>query len=129
MNSIAEPPKKTARNVAPKFDSPLPLQPISERFPALEEQEVVLTCFAPAASRVNVAGGFNDWSSEATPLKRTSAGEWAARLLLRAGQYEYRFIVDGHWTEDPRASQQVANPYGGLNSVLTVPLVIRASIL
>ena len=78
---------------------------------------------------VNLAGNFNGWRPEATPLKYTVAGEWAVRLMLRSGQYEYRFVVDGRWSEDSRASQRVANPYGGFNSVLLVPLEVRTSIL
>jgi hypothetical protein len=37
--------------------------------------------------------------------------------------------VDGRWSEDPGASQRVANPYGDFNSVLVVPLAVRMSIL
>ena len=106
-----------------------PVQPVSERFPALEEQEIILTFFAPEAREVNVAGNFNGWRPETTPLKNTGAGKWVVRLMLRSGQYEYRFVVDGRWREDPRASQRVANPYGGFNSVLMMPLAVRTSIL
>src|ERR1039457_5205197 len=98
------------------------IQPVAERFPALEEQEIILTYFAPLARKVNVAGNFNNWRPEATPLKNTGAGEWVVCLRLRSGQYEYRFVVDGRWSEDPGASQRVANPYGSFNSVLRVPL-------
>jgi 1,4-alpha-glucan branching enzyme len=112
-----------------KTNPPSPIQPVSERFPALEEQEVVFTFLAPEAGEVNVAGNFNGWRPEATLLKNTGAGEWVARLRFRSGQYEYRFVVDGQWREDPRASQRVANPYGGFNSVLLVPLDVRTSIL
>jgi hypothetical protein len=49
--------------------------------------------------------------------------------MLRSGQYEYRFVVDGEWCEDPQATQRVANPHGGFNSVLTVPLAVKTSIL
>ena len=105
------------------------IQPISERFPALEEQEIILTYFAPLARAVKVAGNFNGWRPDATPLKNTGAGEWVVHLTLRSGQYEYRFVVDGRWTEDPQASQRMANPHGGFNSVLTVPLSLRTSIL
>jgi 1,4-alpha-glucan branching enzyme len=95
----------------------------------LEEQEIILTFFAPEAREVNVAGNFNGWRPDATPLKNTGAGEWAVRLMLRSAQYEYRFAVDGRWSEDPRASQHVANPFGEFNSVLVVPLAVRTSIL
>ena len=108
---------------------PVGVQPVAERFPALEEQEIILTLLAPEAKEVKVAGNFNGWRPDATPLKNTGAGEWAVRLKLRSGQYEYRFVVDGRWTEDPRAAQRVANPYGSFNSVLLVPLDVRTSIL
>jgi 1,4-alpha-glucan branching enzyme len=98
-------------------------------FPALEEQESILTFSAPEAREVQVAGNFNDWHPEATPLKNTGDGKWVARLSLRAGQYEYRFVVDGRWSEDSQASQRVANSHGGFNSVLIVPLAVRTSIL
>jgi 1,4-alpha-glucan branching enzyme len=106
-----------------------PIQPIAERFPALEEQEVALTFYAPGARVVQVAGGFNAWSPTANPLEHEEGGEWRTRLMLKSGQYEYRFVVDGVWTEDPQAAQSAANPYGGLNSVLTVGLDDRTDLL
>ncbi len=122
-------PKKTRESAAWKIYAQSPMQPVSERFPALEEQEIILKLFAPQAREVKVAGNFNGWRPEATPLKNTGAGKWVVRLMLRSGQYEYRFVVDGRWSEDPRASQRVANPFGDFNSVLLVPLAVRASIL
>ena len=103
------------------------IQPVSERFPALEEQEIILTFFAPEAGVVTVVGDFNGWRPDATPLNNTGAGKWVVRLMH--GQYEYRFVVDGRWSEDPRASQHVANPYGEFNSIVVVPLAVRTSIL
>ena len=108
---------------------PPPIQPVSARFPALEEQEIILAFFDLEAREVNVAGNFNNWCPTATPLNNTGAGKWVVRLLLRSGQYEYRFVVDGRWIEDPQATQHVANPHGGLNSVITVPLAVKTSIL
>jgi hypothetical protein len=122
-------PKEIPESAAGKVNPQPPVQPVSERFPALEEQEIILTFFAPEAREVNVAGNFNGWRPETTPLKNTGAGKWVVRLMLRSGQYEYRFVVDGRWREDPRASQRVANPYGGFNSVLMMPLAVRTSIL
>jgi 1,4-alpha-glucan branching enzyme len=78
---------------------------------------------------VKVAGNFNAWNPDATPLKNAGGGEWVIRLLLRSGQYEYRFVVDGRWREDPQVPQHVPNPYGALNSVLALPLSVRTSIL
>jgi len=104
-------------------------QPVAERFPALEEQEIVLEFVSPTAREVKVAGEFNDWCPESTPLIKTKDGDWVVRLMLRSGEYEYRLVVDGRWIEDPEADQRAANPHGGFNSVLRVPLAVRTSIL
>lgn len=117
--------RKTAIAVKPRS----PIELVSERFPALEKKEVIFTLSAPGAASVRVAGNFNSWRPDATPLKPTGAGEWAVRLMLKSGEYEYRFIVDGRWIEDPQACQRVANPYGGFNSLLLVPLQVRTDIL
>jgi 1,4-alpha-glucan branching enzyme len=122
-------PRTAPEGTAGKDDSPSPIQPVAERFPALEEQEVIFTTLAPEAQEVNVAGNFNDWRPEVTPMKNTGEGKWVGRSMLRAGQYEYRFVVDGQWREDAQATQRVANPHGGFNSVLMVPLAVRTSIL
>jgi hypothetical protein len=122
-------PEETPETAAGKVNPPPAVQPVSERFPALEEQEITLTVLAPEAREVSVVGSFNGWRPNATPLNNTGAGEWAVRLMLRSGQYEYRFAVDGRWSEDPRASQHVANPFGEFNSVFVVPLAVRTSIL
>jgi len=106
-----------------------PIQPIAERYPALEEQEVVLTFCAPEAQSVRVAGSFNAWNPNANPLERSGAEEWSTRLRLKSGRYEYRFLVDGAWADDPQAIQTVANPFGGLNSVLEVELDDRTDLL
>jgi hypothetical protein len=41
----------------------------------------------------------------------------------------YRFVADGRWPGDPGGCQRVANPYGGFNSILKLPLEVRTSIL
>jgi 1,4-alpha-glucan branching enzyme len=95
----------------------------------MEEQEIVLTFNAPEAKEVQVAGTFNRWRPEANPLRRTQSGEWAARLMLKSGLYEYRFVVDGIWTDEPEPAQTAANPHGGRNSVLKVGLDDRTDLL
>ena len=89
----------------------------------------MLTFSAPEARVVQVAGTFNGWRPEANPLEHTGAGEWTARLMLKSGQYEYRFVVDGEWNDDPQATQSAANPHGGRNSVLKVGLDDRTDLL
>ncbi len=89
----------------------------------------MLTLIAPGAKAVQIAGTFNGWRPEANALVQTGAEEWTARLMLKSGQYEYRFIVDGVWRDDPQAVQTAVNPHGGLNSVLKVGLDDRTDLL
>jgi hypothetical protein len=41
-------------------------------------------------------------------------------LMLAPGTYQYRYIVDGVWQEDPSNPEQVPNFSGGFNSILHV---------
>ena len=74
----------------------------------------------PTAQRIAIAGTFNDWRPEATPLVPLGEGRWIKELVLPAGTYEYRLVVDGQWMPDPQAAVNIPNPFGGLNSVLQV---------
>ena len=75
---------------------------------------------APKASAVSVAGSFNGWKPGATPLSGVGSGKWAKELSLAPGRYEYRFVVDGQWIDDPRAKSFAPNPHGGRNAVVEV---------
>jgi len=105
------------------------IQPVAERFPALEPQEGVLTYYDPCAKVVEVAGDFNGWRPESNPLSATGFGEWNIHLTLRPGQYEYRFRVDGVWADDPLARNSTPNPYGGQNAVIKIGLDDRIEFL
>ncbi len=73
----------------------------------------------PFAEEVFVAGTFNDWEFRRDPMKKTKKG-WELAKYLHPGIYEYRFIVDGIWMDDPAAKIRCRNQYGGENCVLEV---------
>ena len=75
----------------------------------------------PAAAAVAIAGTFNDWRPDATPMIAMGGGRWLKELVLPPGRYEYLFVADGQWLPDPLAQESVPNPFGGVNSVITVP--------
>jgi 1,4-alpha-glucan branching enzyme len=83
-------------------------------------QKACLEFFHPLAREVFVAGSFNEWNPGATPLAAQGGGKWSAELALAPGAYEYRFVVDGEWTDDPKCPRNIANPFGSFNSVLEV---------
>ena len=82
--------------------------------------EVELTCEAPQAERVFVAGDFNHWRAGDLRLRRDETGSWKVQVWLPPGRYEYRFIVDVEWQNDPHASACVPNGFGSSNGVLLV---------
>jgi len=73
-----------------------------------------------SAQQICIAGSFNDWHPNVTPMIRLNEGEWAKELSLPPGRYEYRFVVDGQWVDDPTAAELIPNSYGTANAVLVV---------
>lgn len=85
-----------------------------------ESQRVLLELAWSGAQAVCIAGSFNGWHPSVSPMLHLSDGTWAKELVLAPGSYEYRFVVDGRWMDDPAAKDYVPNPFGGMNAVLTV---------
>lgn len=83
-------------------------------------QCVCLELVRPDAQEVGIAGSFNDWHPSVTPMIRLNDGKWAKELALPPGRYEYRFVVDGEWVDDPTATELIPNPFGTANAVLVV---------
>jgi 1,4-alpha-glucan branching enzyme len=82
---------------------------------------VVFTALYPNAGSVHIAGDFNGWQPQLTPMKKIDEkGIWQIKIPLTAGSYRYRFVVDGQWQHDPNNTSTEPNPYGELNSVLQV---------
>ena len=99
-------------------------KPISIRFHNRRRVEVPLVFLEfteTAAQSVCIAGMFNDWRPDATRMIHMGDGCWVKALSLPPGHYEYRLVVDGEWIPDPLAEDYVRNPFGGINSVLTIP--------
>ena len=84
------------------------------------EQPVEFILTLPQARTVAVAGTFNDWAIDRTPLSAGPGGTWRATVWLPAGRYEYRFVADGQWISDPTARENIQNSFGSTNSVLLV---------
>jgi hypothetical protein len=95
---------------------PLPLPDTAAADSAL----VRFVYYAPRAKSVTVAGSFNDWGLESSPLARGAGGVWTITLALPAGQHQYAFVVDGReWAVDP-AAPAVDDGLGHRNSVVAV---------
>ncbi len=71
------------------------------------------------AKKVIVAGSFNKWNEKLFSMKKNKDG-WELTLQIKPGTYEYRFIVDGRWMEDPNNIHKKRNEYNEFNSVLDI---------
>lgn len=82
---------------------------------------VVFVTLYPRAQQVHIAGDFNNWQPQQTPMEKLAgSGAWKTKLNLPAGKYRYRLVVDGQWQQDPYNEMTETNPFGEANSVLVV---------
>jgi hypothetical protein len=81
---------------------------------------VRFTLNAPSARGVALAGDFNGWRPDVTPLRRGGDGLWIVEVPLTRGNWSYSFVVDGKWVEDPLAESWRADGFGGKNAVVRV---------
>lgn len=91
---------------------------------------VEISCHAPDALTVFLAGTFNAWAPNACPMKRAAEELWHVTLQLAPGTYEYKFLVDGEWVCEPGVDEPdptllsetdcVPNVYGTANRRLEV---------
>lgn len=89
-----------------------------------EPREVLVRFRDPNAHDVRIAGEFNGWVPDKGVRSLIEAdGEarvWTKILLLPPGRYQYRYVVDGEWREDPGNPEGVPSDVGGRNSILVV---------
>jgi chromosome partitioning protein len=92
--------------------------------PRAAAREVVVQFRDRRASDVRIAGDFNGWVPDKGVRSLIEAeGEtrvWTKILQLAPGRYQYRYVVDGEWREDPDNPEAVPSNVGGRNSILVV---------
>jgi len=87
----------------------------------VEDGDTTFRVWAPNATTVSVAGGFNSWSSTANPLafEGSGSGTWSVDVAGDQRGEEYQYVIDGTlWKIDPRATD-VTNSVG--NGIITEP--------
>jgi 1,4-alpha-glucan branching enzyme len=67
---------------------------------------------AKAAQTVRLLGDFNNWDTQAPPMKRLKNGAFTATLdLPKDNQYQFRYLLDDkEWENDWAADQYVPSP-------------------
>ena len=85
-----------------------------------KERATEFSYLAPHAQSVFIAGSFNQWNMTSHPLKKDEQGTWRITLPLTPGRYEYRFVADGKWENDPFYEGCFMNELGTMNCVKIV---------
>ncbi|MHC4124448.1 MAG: AAA family ATPase [Planctomycetota bacterium] len=85
------------------------------------KEAIVFVSLYPRANEVQIAGDFNNWQPEISPLQKVGqSGIWQTKLKLSPGKHRYRLVVDGQWQQDPYNEKTELNPFGEYNSVVEV---------
>ncbi len=95
---------------------------LAQLAPSVPREAIVrFVLHAPEAQRVQLAGDFNAWKPDDSPLARGSGGLWTTTVRLAAGRHQYLFVVDGdRWVPDPTAAEIVDDGFGGKNAVIEI---------
>ena len=86
----------------------------------IKRRKVTFSFKAIDATEVILMGDFNDWDPKKHPMNRNENGVWEKAIIIPPGRYEYKFMVDGRWREDPLNDQRCSNCYGTYNNIVTV---------
>jgi chromosome partitioning protein len=124
-STIAVEPKQTIENIPPAKEEEKPPDidaKLSDYYGVNQIKDaVVFVTLYPRASSVQIAGDFNNWQPERTPMQKVgSSGIWQTKLKLPPGKQRYRLVVDGQWQQDPYNEMTEPNSFGGFNSVVEV---------
>ena len=74
--------------------------------------KVTFSVPAEEAKNVAVVGSFNEWNTEATELKKLKNGTFKGTVdLEKDNSYEFRYVVDGSYTNDEQADAYAWNEF------------------
>ncbi len=85
------------------------------------KRKVTFTLKDAPGKKIFIAGSFNKWNPNASPLSDCDQkGVYTATLRIPRGSHEYKFVVDDIWQVDPANPEFVINGHGSLNSIIVV---------
>lgn len=86
--------------------------------PGVRGNATRLSIRAPEATRVELAGDWNNWRP--VPARRAANGVWYADITLAPGEYRYAFRVDGGAWRVPEGAVTSDDGFGGKAAYVTV---------
>jgi hypothetical protein len=73
--------------------------------------------------KIYLAGNFNEWNpADPSYLMKDDDGDgvWSITVKLAPGTYQYKYVIDDKWTQDPYAPGEAPDGFGGRNSQFEV---------
>jgi 1,4-alpha-glucan branching enzyme len=86
----------------------------------IKRRKITFSLESTDAKEVILMGDFNNWNPKKHPMKKDENGKWTRIVMLLPGKYEYKFLVDGQWKEDPQNTKICANIFGTYNNVFNL---------
>lgn len=90
--------------------------------PKMTSEGVLFSFRAPVGTMaVYLAGEFNGWRPDLDLMSDEDGdGIWTITYPLDSGTYQYKFVADGRWFQDPNNPKAAPDGFGGNNSVVAV---------
>jgi 1,4-alpha-glucan branching enzyme len=85
-----------------------------------KRRKITFALDSSSAKNVILMGDFNNWNPKKHPMKKDGNGVWTKTVMLFPGEYEYKFLVDSQWKEDPQNDQTRLNCFGTYNNVFNL---------
>ncbi|UCF89963.1 MAG: isoamylase early set domain-containing protein [Desulfobacterales bacterium] len=85
-----------------------------------KRRRITFSLESPEAQEVILLADFNRWDPKIHPMQKDKDGIWRKIVMVFPGRYEYRFLVDGKWFNDPQNDEKCSNCYGSQNNILNV---------
>lgn len=88
-----------------------------------DKKRMTFTVYAPNAKKsLSLSGSFCNWKIDTLPMRPAKNGHWYIHIpLLKQGEYEYKFIMDGSfWQEDVDNPWRRNDQNCGWNSVFQI---------
>ena len=86
----------------------------------IKRRKVTFSLDLSGAKEVVLMGDFNNWNPKKHPMKTDENGLWNKSVVIPPGRYEYKFLVDKQWEEDPQNDQTCLNCFGTYNNVFSM---------
>lgn len=97
---------------------------VTKQGPNVTPDGVVFNYKAEGKNRkIYLAASFNNWNKEdPNYLMKDDDGDgiWSITVKLAPGTYQYKYVIEGKWTQDTYAPGEAPDGFGGRNSQFDV---------